>query len=149
MQASGKWLKYHRFWNCIPLIDLQDDCASNNKLKTSSAKKADTNDDKNDYNNATGDASRTTAPARTGFFFCMEVCKWWCWRSLGLVRCACMCALHCVHQLEFYYAAKVDVNQYPAIMRCFADTFFQAIQVPRAIPFCWLNSCSCYCYCYI
>lgn len=31
-------------------------------------KRADTNDDKNDYNNATGDASRTTAPARTGFF---------------------------------------------------------------------------------
>lgn len=26
--------------------------------------------------------------------------------------------------LEFYYAAKVDVNQYPVIIHCFADTFF-------------------------
>lgn len=53
----------------------------------------------------------------------------------------------CVHQLELYYAEKVDVNQYPAIMRCFADTFFflsPSNLVPQAIPFCWLNSCSFY-----
>lgn len=146
MQASGKWLKYHRFWNCIPLIDLQDDCASNNKLETSSAKKKLTRTMIKMIIIMRQVMLRELQHQHERVFFCMEVCKWWCWRSLGLVRCACMCALHCVHQLEFYYAAKVDVNQYPAIMRCFADTFFQAIQVPRAIPFCWLNSCSCYCF---
>lgn len=43
---------------------------SNNKLKTTS-KKADTNDDKNDYNNATGDALRALQHAIFGvcFFF--------------------------------------------------------------------------------
>lgn len=45
----------------------------------------------------------------------------------------------CAHQSQFYYAAEVDVNQYPAIIRCFADTFFPTIAVPQAIPLRWLN----------
>lgn len=44
---------------------------------------------------------------------------------------------------NFIMLQKVDVNQYPAIIHCFADTFFPTILVPRAILFCWLNSCLC------
>lgn len=147
-------LKYHRFYDCIPLYRfawLWEHSSVKLAIinwrrrlvhdkKTTTTTRADTlNDDKNDYNNATGDALQSLARSFSSIGFSRLLrtaakirwkCSFWCFAfailsfsrvqaAIWSLSCYCVCM-----QLKFYYAANVDVNQYPAIIHCFADTFF-------------------------